>query len=58
MLCSNKRQLKSLTDFCDDVKSVSGINFYGNGIETNKRKIAIRVLLKLDGIREKSHYPS
>lgn len=52
MLCLNKRQLKSLTDFCADVKSVSGINFYGNGIETNNGKIAIRVLLKLDAIRE------
>lgn len=52
MLCLNKRQLKSLTDFCPDVKSVSGINFYGNGIEANNGRVAIRVYLKLDGIKE------
>ena len=52
MLCLNKRQLKSLTDFCPDVKSASGINFYGDGIEANNGRVAIRVFLKFDGIRE------
>lgn len=52
MLCLTKRQLKSLTNFCADVKSVSGINFYGNEVESCNGKIAIRVSLKLDGIRE------
>ena len=52
MLCLNKRQLKSIVDFCADIKSVSGINFYGNGIEANNGRIAIRVYLKLDGIKE------
>ena len=52
MLSLNKRQLKSLITFCPDVKLVSGINFYGNRVEANNRRVAIRVFLKLDGIKE------
>lgn len=52
MLCLNKRQLKSIIDFCPDVKFVSGINFYGNAIEANNGRVAIRIFLKLDGIKE------
>ena len=52
MLSLNKRQLKSLIDFCPSVKLVSGINFYGNEIEANNGRVAIRVFLKLDGFKE------
>ena len=52
MLSLTKRQLKSLIDFCPNLKLMSGIYFYGNEIVANNGRVAIRVILKLDGFKE------